>query len=76
MEITECMLDAALRKAIEAGLFSRRSSAHETQANREVMRSILLAAADAAWMPEPRSTEMWPMVKQGAAHSVHGHAQR
>jgi hypothetical protein len=74
MEITECMLDAALRKATEAGLFARRSSAHEVQANREVMRLILHAAAEAAGMPEEESTEMWPIRKQGAAHTAHGHA--
>jgi len=44
MTVTEAMLDAALRKATEAGLFPRHCSADELAANREVMRGILFAA--------------------------------
>lgn len=77
MQITESILDTAIRKATEAGLFSRRGTLREMQANREIMRSILEAVADAAdaGMPEERSMEIGPEVKHGVAHPVHGHAQ-
>lgn len=48
MQITPAMLEAAIRKATEAGLFPRRSSASELAANREIMYSILQAVLDAA----------------------------
>lgn len=44
MKVTEAMLDAALRKATEAGLFPRHCSSYEMQVNREVMFGILSAA--------------------------------
>lgn len=46
--VTEAMLDAALRKATEAGLFPRHCSTSEMQANREVMYGILTAAMSEA----------------------------
>lgn len=44
MNVTEVMLDAALRRATEAGLFPRHCSSYEMQVNREVMYGILSAA--------------------------------
>ena len=44
MKVTEAMLDAAFRKATEAGLFPRHCSSYEMQVNREVMYGILTAA--------------------------------
>jgi hypothetical protein len=44
MKVTEAMLDAALRKATEAGLLPRHCSSYEMQVNREVMFGILSAA--------------------------------
>lgn len=44
MKVTDAMLDAALRKATEAGLFPRHCSSDEMQVNREVMYGILSAA--------------------------------
>ncbi len=79
MRITESILDAAIRRATEAGLFSRRSTSSEMQANREIMRSILDAAtaadtADAA-LPEERAPEIRPDTRHDAAHPAHGRAQ-
>lgn len=48
MKISAAMLDAALAKAVEAGLIPRRCSAQEQAQNRQVMRSILEAALTAA----------------------------
>lgn len=48
MEITESMLQAAVRKATEAGLLSRRCTADEAERNRAVMRAILKAALELA----------------------------
>jgi hypothetical protein len=47
MQITEFMLDAAIRKATEAGLFSRHGTFGEIAINREIMRLILQAVARA-----------------------------
>jgi hypothetical protein len=79
MRITESILDAAIRRATEAGLFSRRSTSSEMQANREIMRSILDAAvaadtADAA-MQEERSAEIRPDLRHDTTHPAHGCAQ-
>lgn len=74
MRITESIIDVAVRKATEAGLFSRHCTSSEMQANREIVRSILdaVAAADTtdAAMPEQRSAEP----RRDAAHSAHGRA--
>jgi hypothetical protein len=48
MDISERMLNAALQKATDAGLFPRRCNAYEQAANREIIRSILRAAMDEA----------------------------
>ncbi|TFW05798.1 hypothetical protein E4K72_10915 [Oxalobacteraceae bacterium OM1] len=48
MKITPAMLEAALLKAVEAGLIPRRSTAQEQLQNRQVIRSILEAAVAAA----------------------------
>lgn len=48
MQITDAMLEAALGKAVEAGLLSRRSVQVDALSNREVIRTILQAALAAA----------------------------
>jgi hypothetical protein len=65
MEITEFMLDAALRKATEAGLFSRHGTPYDNALNREIMRSILqaVAAAAQAERAEERALERWSVVR-------------
>lgn len=46
--ISEEMLDAAIQKAVEAGIFPRRGTAYDAATNRELMRAILQAAFTAA----------------------------
>lgn len=53
--VSDAVLDAALRKAVEAGVFPRRSTALEAANNREVMNSILHAAFTAARDEEPET---------------------
>lgn len=42
--ISEAALDAAIHKAVEAGIFPRRGNEFDAVINREVMRAILEAA--------------------------------
>lgn len=51
MEVTIEMLQAAMRKATEAGLLPRNSSAADRANSMEIMRTILQAALDA--LPAP-----------------------
>ena len=53
MRITEAMVDAAMRKAIEAGLLTRRGTPEEMAIGREVMHSILRAAFEVAEQESP-----------------------
>lgn len=46
MQVTKPMLEVAVRKATEAGLFSRRCSADELKISHEVMLAILKAALE------------------------------
>ncbi len=46
MYITEQMVDAAMRKAIEAGLLPRHACGSEVAANQELIRYILQAALE------------------------------
>ena len=52
MQVTEAMLQAALQKAVEAGLISRRSIQADAMINREIMQAILQAALAAAHSKE------------------------
>ena len=52
MEITNVMLEAAIKRATEAGLFPRHASAFDMTINLEIMRTVLNAALDAARPPE------------------------
>jgi hypothetical protein len=65
MEITEFMLDAAMRKATEAGLFFRHGTLYEIAINREIMRSILQAVANAAIAESTaeRPGEIWSITR-------------
>lgn len=56
MKVTKHMLDAAMRKAVEAGLLPRSALREESFADREVIRLVLEAAIDVAG--EPRRTTM------------------
>lgn len=47
MNVTKQMLDAAMRKAVEAGLLPRSALRHDSFADREVIRLVLEAAATA-----------------------------
>lgn len=47
MDITDAMLLAAVRKAVEAGLLPRRACRENTQENRELMRLVVQAALNA-----------------------------
>jgi hypothetical protein len=44
MDITDEMLQAAVRKATEAGIFRRHCSSAELEINMQIMQSILQAA--------------------------------
>lgn len=46
MDLTEEMLDTAMRKAIEAGLLPRHSCQEDRYGQRELIRFILQAALD------------------------------
>jgi hypothetical protein len=48
MNVSAPMLNAALQKATEAGLFPRRCTPYEMAVNREIIRSILEAALEEA----------------------------
>lgn len=48
MDITKDMLQAATRKAVEAGLLPRRVYAEDIATNAEIMRDILEAALENA----------------------------
>lgn len=48
MDVTNDMLQAAIKKAVEAGLLPRHASADEMRINRDLIRAVLEAAADAA----------------------------
>jgi hypothetical protein len=56
MAVTDAMVDAAMRKAIEAGLFPWRGSPEDMAIGREIMRSILQAASEVA---EQESADGW-----------------
>lgn len=47
MNLTEEMLDAAIKKAIEAGLLPRHAYRQDMAMNRELIQTILQAALDA-----------------------------
>lgn len=47
MDITDAMLLAAVRKAVEAGLLPRRACRENAQENRELMRLVVQAALNA-----------------------------
>lgn len=47
MNLTEDMLDAAMKKAIEAGLLPRQAYRQDMAMNRELIRAILQAALNA-----------------------------
>lgn len=51
MEINNEMLQAAIRKAVEAGLLPRHASPEEMRINRDLMRVVLQAAMDQAPSP-------------------------
>lgn len=46
--ISEAALDAAIQKAVEAGVFRRHGTAYDAVTDREVMRAILQAAFTAS----------------------------
>ncbi|HEV2610151.1 MAG TPA: hypothetical protein VGU61_07775 [Noviherbaspirillum sp.] len=48
MDITKDMLQAATRKAVEAGLLPRRVYVEDIATNAEIMRDILEAALESA----------------------------
>jgi hypothetical protein len=72
VEISEATLDAAIRKATEAGLFARRRTAAEMAADRELMRGILSAAFEAA---DQEFMETWPMPRHVSAVPDHPQPQ-
>lgn len=55
MEITQEMVDAAVRKAIEAGILPRRSCPEDIETNVEIMLQILEAAFE--HLPFPLAAE-------------------
>lgn len=52
---SDAVLDAAICKAVEAGVFPRRSTVLEAAMNREIMSAILEAAYVAATEEDPDS---------------------
>ena len=55
MEITQEMLDAAVKKAVEAGILPRRSCPEDIETNSEIMLQILEAAFE--HLPFPLAAE-------------------
>ncbi|MEC4719160.1 hypothetical protein RY831_08370 [Noviherbaspirillum sp. CPCC 100848] len=55
MEITQEMVDAAVKKAIEAGILPRRSCPEDIETNVEIMLQILEAAFE--HLPFPLAAE-------------------
>ncbi|HJV88602.1 MAG TPA: hypothetical protein VJ698_24265 [Noviherbaspirillum sp.] len=68
MEITDAMLDAAVRKAVEAGLFARHGTSHDLANNREIMRSVLEASMQVAIseVPEHEPARRWGRIRRRA----------
>lgn len=64
MEVTNDMLAAAIKKAVEAGLLPRHASEEEMRINGDLIRAVLQAAAEAA----PR--------KQGTLAAMQGEVVR
>ncbi|HEX7648720.1 MAG TPA: hypothetical protein VF450_15050 [Noviherbaspirillum sp.] len=56
MKVTKPMLDAAMRKAVEAGLLPREALRQESYADREVFRLILEAAIDTIEIAYPETS--------------------
>lgn len=48
MDVSDDMLQAAMKKAVEAGLLPRHASHEETRINRDLIRVVLQAGVDAA----------------------------
>lgn len=57
MNITNEMLQAAMKKAVEAGLLPRNAYRENMSANQEVIRFILKAALEAAPAKKPAGTQ-------------------
>lgn len=72
--ITEAVLDAAIQKAVEAGVFPRRRTESDMAINRDVMSAILGAAFDAAASEQEPQGDAVPShhASPGAARSKHG----
>jgi hypothetical protein len=66
MKVTKPMLDAAMRKAVEAGLLPREALRQESYADREVFRLILEAAIDTVKIayPETSYRSIYPSSRQ------------
>lgn len=64
MEVTTEMLCAALKKATEAGLLPRNSTAAELADSMEVMHTILQAALDTVSDAEAKPPAMPPLLKK------------
>ncbi|HJV87571.1 MAG TPA: hypothetical protein VJ698_19030 [Noviherbaspirillum sp.] len=56
MNVTDEMLQAAIKKAIEAGLLPRRPCREEAEVNRELIRLVVMAAL----RPSPPALEESP----------------
>jgi hypothetical protein len=67
MEINQEMLDAAVRKAIEAGILPRRSCPEDIETNAEIMLQVLEAAFE--HLPFPLAAEQVAYVPSGMRHA-------
>lgn len=67
MEITQEMLDAAVKKAIEAGILPRRSRPEDIETNAEIMLQVLQAAFE--HLPFALATEHTVRVSGAMRHT-------
>lgn len=68
MAISDAAIDAAVRKATEAGLLARRKTPEEMAIDREIMRGILNAASEAA--EEEEFVEPWQMRRRAGDQHI------
>jgi hypothetical protein len=67
MKITNEMLEAAMKKAVEAGLLPRHSRREDISINQELIRIVLQAALDASAAPATAPVRQLQVVRQEPA---------
>jgi len=68
VNVNEKMLDAAIRKAVEAGLLPRRARHEDRSSDQELIRYILQAALDTLADPSPARRSVGQFNRHTAGH--------